>query len=252
MPTGMGDEIAWWCPSLDDSGNGTTTLNDFIGSNHGTLTNMALTGTTSNWVADTDSGGVRAIAVDGTNDRIQVSRQSSLPLALSIWFKPRSHKTWHTLYSNDESLTGPRLLWVLVQTSGSSYTLSYYTGSYVNSSVITVPTATWSHFGINISAAGAVEFYFNGASIGTNTGGIGGTAGLAAGIMGSSGLGPLGFNAAGMFDDFRIYGSARTQGQFALLASKRGYEPSAGGGPINSQSLVRPAGDYRSQSLVVV
>jgi len=227
MPTGIGGEIGWWCPSLDDSGNGTTTLNDLIGSNHGTLTNMSLTGSTSNWVADTDSGGVRAIAVDGINDRIQVARQSSLPLSLSIWFKPRSHKTWHTLYSNDESITGPRLLWILVQTSGSNYTLSYYTGTYFNSSTITVPTASWSHFGTNISITGAVEFYFNGSAIGSNVAGIGGTTGLAAGIMGSSGLGPLGFNAAGMFDDFRIFNAARTAGQFALLASKRAYEPSS-------------------------
>jgi len=222
-PTILGDEISIWCPSLDDSGNGTTTLNDLFGSNDGTLTNMALSGITSNWIADTDSGGVRAIAVDGTNDRIQVGRQSALPLAFSIWFKPRSHKTWHTLYSNDESIGGPRLLWVLVQTSGSTYTLNYYAGTYHASSAITVPTSSWSHFGMNVSVAGAAEFFFNGSAVGTRTGGLGGTTGSAGGIMGSSGLDFIGFNAAGMFDDFRIFSAEKTLSQYAALASKRGY-----------------------------
>lgn len=221
-PTILGDELSIWCPSLDESGNGTTTLNDLFGSNDGTLTNMALAGITSNWIADTDSGGVRAIAVDGTNDRIQVNRQSSLPLAFSIWFKPRSNKSYHTFYSNDESLSGPRLLWILVQTSGSNYTLSYYRGSYVNSDVISVPVGTWAHFGTNISST-AVSFFYNGLSIGSSSATPGGTSGFAAGIMGSSGLDFLGFNAAGMFDDLRIYSAARTAGQFASLATKRGY-----------------------------
>lgn len=225
MPTGIGGEIAWWCPSLDDSGNGTTTLNDFIGANNGTLTNMALSGSTSNWVNDTDSGGVRAIAVDGTNDRIAVARQSTLPLAFSIWFKPRTHKTWHTLYSNDQTENAPKLLWYLIQSSGSSYTLSYYAGTPYSSSVITVPTASWSHFGMNVSVVGAVQFFFNGTAVGTATGGTGGTPAFSAAIMGSSGLGPLGFNAAGMFDDFRIFNTARTSDQFATLASKRAYQP---------------------------
>lgn len=221
-PTLLGGEIGIWCPSFDTAGNGTTTLTDLFGTNHGTLTNMALSGSTSNWVADTESGGVRAIAVDGTNDRIQVGRQSSLPLAFSIWFKPRSNKSYHTFYSNDESTSGPRLLWILVQTSGSNYTLSYYTGSYVNSSVISVPVGTWAHFGTNISST-AVSFFYNGSAIGSSSATPGGTSGFAAGIMGSSGLGPLGFNAAGMFDDLRIYSAARTAGQFASLATKRGY-----------------------------
>ena len=45
----------WWCPSLDDAGNGTTTLTDLSGNgNHGTLTNMD---PATDWVADTRMAG---------------------------------------------------------------------------------------------------------------------------------------------------------------------------------------------------
>lgn len=60
--------LSVWCPSKDDAGNGTTTLNDLVGSNSITLNNFALTGSTSNWVADTAAGGIRALDFDGTND----------------------------------------------------------------------------------------------------------------------------------------------------------------------------------------
>ena len=67
MPTGIGNELAWWCPSLDETGNGTTTLYDLVGSVNGTLTNMDAS---TDWVADTASGGVRCLDFDGTNDFI--------------------------------------------------------------------------------------------------------------------------------------------------------------------------------------
>jgi hypothetical protein len=62
------EPVACWIPSLDTAGNGTTTLTDFSGSNHVTLYNFAMSGSSSNWVADTDAGGVRAVDFDGTND----------------------------------------------------------------------------------------------------------------------------------------------------------------------------------------
>ena len=51
LPVGLGDEVGWWCPSLDDTGNGTVTLNDLSGSgDDGTLTNMDAA---TDWVSDT-------------------------------------------------------------------------------------------------------------------------------------------------------------------------------------------------------
>jgi len=63
MPTGLGGEIGWWCPSLDDSGNGTTTLYDLSGNgNDGAFAGGLTTGA---WTADTGDGGVRALALTG-------------------------------------------------------------------------------------------------------------------------------------------------------------------------------------------
>ena len=81
--------ISVWCPSNDTAGNGTTTLSDLVGSKPGTLTNFALTGSTSNWVADTGAGGVRALDFDGTNDYVDMGSSiiTSTTFSISLWFK---------------------------------------------------------------------------------------------------------------------------------------------------------------------
>ena len=61
MPTGLGDELLWLCPSLDDSPN------DLSGNgNNGTYANGIST------VADDTYGGSRAYNFDGTNDYIRI------------------------------------------------------------------------------------------------------------------------------------------------------------------------------------
>lgn len=81
--------VSAWIPSRDTAGNGTTTLTDLAGSSNGTLTNFALTGSTSNWVSDTGAGGVRALDFDGTNDYVTMGTSagavSGSLLSLSAW-----------------------------------------------------------------------------------------------------------------------------------------------------------------------
>lgn len=85
------DPLSVWCPSKDDAGNGTTTLNDLFGSNDLTLQNFALSGSTSNWVADTDAGGIRALDFDGTNDIATGTYWTTLgsvsAAAFSLWVR---------------------------------------------------------------------------------------------------------------------------------------------------------------------
>jgi hypothetical protein len=81
------EPVAAWIPSLDTAGNGTTTLTDLVGSNNGTLTNMDAA---TDWVADTDAGGVRALDTDGTNDYIATTYdsnviQNTVTFGLSMW-----------------------------------------------------------------------------------------------------------------------------------------------------------------------
>jgi hypothetical protein len=87
------EPIAAWIPSRDTAGNGTTTLTDLVGSNDGTLTNMDAA---TDWVADTDAGGIRALDFDGSNDHIlypagayETTFNSNI-FTISIWCYVRS------------------------------------------------------------------------------------------------------------------------------------------------------------------
>jgi hypothetical protein len=85
--------VSAWIPSLDTAGNGTTTLTDLIGSNTCTLTNFALTGTTSNWVTDTGAGGTVAVDYDNSNDRGGLATdpvKNRSQFSVALWFKLNS------------------------------------------------------------------------------------------------------------------------------------------------------------------
>jgi len=79
--------IAAWIPSRDTVGNGTTTLTDLVGSNDGTLTNMDAA---TDWVADTDAGGVRALQTDATAEWIALGDIGPMPTngAIAFWTRP--------------------------------------------------------------------------------------------------------------------------------------------------------------------
>jgi hypothetical protein len=84
------DPIGWWSPSIDEQGNGTTTLTDLIGSNDGTLTNMETPG---DWVSDTNNGGVRCLDIGGTDEFVDVGdsvmdfHQGTTSWSCSAWVK---------------------------------------------------------------------------------------------------------------------------------------------------------------------
>lgn len=93
----LDDMIAWWSPSRDDSGNGTTTLNDLSGNGFdGTLTNMD---EETDWVADTAEGGVRALELDGSNDFVAIAGtlwNSTGPVTFAFWqYVSGSHNRGH-------------------------------------------------------------------------------------------------------------------------------------------------------------
>jgi len=109
----------WWCPSLDTSGNGTTTLTDLSGNgNNGTLTNMDAA---TDWVADTDSGGVRALDFNGASQRV-VMGNAGLPLTgdltLSFWFLYRSTASIQGVLSQYTAGTSGRTVVVINQSIG--------------------------------------------------------------------------------------------------------------------------------------
>lgn len=158
------EPIAVWCPSRDDSGNGTTTLNDLVGSSHGTLTNFALSGSTSNWVADTSNGGIRALDIDGVNDFVNVGNWEwfgSGAWSASLWFLSRSVNDYQVLIGKDTIGKRDFLIGVSSSTSGR---ISF--GDFVTA--VTSPTAltnnTWYHVVVTKSVGGSLSVYVNGGS----------------------------------------------------------------------------------------
>jgi hypothetical protein len=100
------EPVAAWIPSLDTAGNGTTSLIDLVGDNHGTLTNMDAA---TDWVADTGAGGVRALDFDGVNDYVGASDtampEGAAPRAFSLWVKG----TGPTAFKYGTELSGRRV-----------------------------------------------------------------------------------------------------------------------------------------------
>lgn len=170
----------WWCPSLDTSGNGTTTLTDLSGNgNNGTLTNMDA-GT--DWVADTDSGGVRALDFDGSNDRIANFSDAAFNRALES-------NTWSVLFWCKPFAVNPAI--AFGDTTTTSRWTAFYpinggkmqcnrlggsAGSQVfQSATSPVVSGDWACFGYTMTASG-LAIYHNGVSLsvsmfaGSNTG----------------------------------------------------------------------------------
>lgn len=205
------DPDSVWCPSLDDAGNGTTTLTDLVGSNNGTLTNFALTGSTSNWVSDTNAGGIRAIDADAVNDFVAVTVASYADFTLSIWINA-------SIVSGTKVWFGIGTFWIGI--FGGKATASI--GGSVLSHHATYTTG-WHHW-IVTRASNVVRIYVDGV-VGTSTATMttatdGGTAHFA----NYAGQG-LTFKSPGRFDDARLFGVSADASDVSYL-----YNSGAGRG----------------------
>ena len=213
-PTLLGGEVAMWIATFDDSGNGTTTLTDFVGSDDGTLTNFALTGSTSNWVADTDASGVRCLAHDGSND--VVSGTGLLGLSGTT----HSFTCWVKI----AVLPFAGFVALTAGSGGKFWQVASATQVYVSSTLITVASQTWvggwTHLAF-IASGSSVSFYRNGTLLGTGAAPSSVASGSKLWYLGDWSAG--GFCLNGRMDDARVFSKALTAGEVALLASKRGY-----------------------------
>ena len=101
------EPVAAWIPSLDTAGNGTTTLTDLVGSADGTLTNMDAA---TDWVADTDAGGVRALDFDGSNDYVNFGQVltdlHAADFTFSAWCNSAGSSTNKTIFSTSNAGSG--------------------------------------------------------------------------------------------------------------------------------------------------
>lgn len=209
------EPIGVWCPSRDDAGNGTTTLTDLVGVRNGTLTNFALTGSTSNWVADTGAGGVRAIVPDGSNDYVSMGTgfatfSVSLPFSVSAWIKTTKASCiivskWGRLTANGWMLylDSGKVRWGMLTSGGAGKGIRS-TGVSVNNGAWHQITATYD----GTDTVAGLKIYVDGAAHSVAT-----VVGTAVGVLAdndfrlgiTSGTIDSGAYFSGSLDDIRVF-----------------------------------------------
>ena len=244
MPTGLGTELGWWCPSLQDD-SASSTVTDLTGNGHN-LTNFNTDAT--NWVADTDSGGVRAVNLDGAVECHTVSSPLDgligTDFTLSIWTKKDDTSGGHMLglYNTGGTSTQQdhHALWhstsATYGTSAISYR-NYATTRIVHASnTITANPTTWRHLLATFAWTGSIvriTLYIGGVEITASQSSVT--------VPDSMNLLAIGCNLRddstgrtafldGRWDDARIFGSIPSTKEIQYLSSNRGIQ----GGPRTS------------------
>ena len=214
-PTGIGGEIAWWCPSLDDSGNGTATMNDLIGSRNCSLTAEA---TPANaWGVDTDNGGVRAVLFNGmrywdSGDRFtEIVGKVAVSFSFWLW---RSSAFDHGVIGQSQS-GGNYANIVRISTT------TYFQITPSFPSAVTSGTQ-WEHFGMVLSAS-TIKGYRNGVEIASGPGPSAYPSIAANFLIGYYAFSPM--FSTGKKDDIRIFDRGLSDFEMVALASQRGYQP---------------------------
>lgn len=238
------EPIAAWIPSLDTAGNGTTTLNDLIGSNDGTLTNMD---SSTDWVSDTAAGGVRALDFDGSNDYVALADSWSNSigtgdLAISCYVYVRSLGTRQMILAKD-AISGRSFglsinesngnyssgcIHIATIPNGSDYFLKF-TGSVLVAN-------SWNHICVS-KQSGVWTLWHNGSSVSSSTGSSTASENSAIQSTGSSlRIGAREYSGAedyfnGRIDDLRVFNVALDSSDVSYLYNSgngRGRTTSAG------------------------
>ena len=239
MPTGLGDEQLWLCPTLDNA----TPFNDLSGqANNGTAVGGLST------IADTSNGGAFAYDFDGTDDYIDCGNilggttgGQDDAVTYSSWMKLDSYANningfgtgWMGKCDNT-SHGGPVLnnLNGVISFSRFPYLSTGGNSLGTTSDASQVPTGTWKHVavtysgcettgctaiyvdGVAVSATDAITNYGSGMPTNTDSFKIGTT------------LDAMAFKRMmnGQMDDIRVYGRVLSQAEITHLAEARGIE----------------------------
>jgi hypothetical protein len=156
-------------PSYDDWGNATLNAIDFSGNgNVGTLTNM----TTGDWVADTDSGGTRAIDYDGTNDYVDVGAISLQGEAsAAAWLKIATTAGGQDHIISDIPQSGLAQFSFEVNRTAGKLSITWG-GTVVKTGSTTLSTDQWYHVAVvrsGSTGSWTAELFVDGVSDGSGT-----------------------------------------------------------------------------------
>lgn len=212
---GLGGEVIWLCPSLDDSPN------DLSGNgNNGTYVNGTST------VSNDEFGGSRAYVFDGTDQGISFAYIASMNMITSVsyvfWFKKSSAS--FSNYILNKGGSSKRSPWINTYGNGRYETRLDYsdgTNAFYNGYGQDL-FGSWDHIGFSWDGVTA-NHYVNGSLVDTDTNTSGVTTINDFGSTFSISLAAGG--AYGIMDDIRIFDRAVTTSEVELLYSKRGYVP---------------------------
>jgi hypothetical protein len=250
MPTGLGDELLWLCPSLDDSPN------DLSGNNNGGTYKNG-TGT----VVDSDPvyNGSRAYSFDGSDDYILTGTQAinskQLSRSWSLWFKTNGQigtvsyglfaQRAYTGYGQDQSLyilrsNDPYPRRIQAAFDG-QYTDGYNPPVAIARGDSSVDDSNWHHCTWVLDrSVNNLRVYIDGVLKGTDSVDVNAYQGNNNGMTFGSGQGRGGtalYYLNGFMDDIRRYDRPLTQQEIEHLASSRGILGGPGGTHIHRTLL---------------
>lgn len=141
------EPIAAWIESLDPEPITSSKSTDFVGTNHGTLTDMDLTADPNTARRpDTEAGGSRALVFDGSDDRVQFGgiTNSVSSRSVSLWFKLAAINVAHYLFGNETNLANAFGLGIYIRSNNRLRYYNYNANAFIDASV-SVSLATWHH-----------------------------------------------------------------------------------------------------------
>ena len=217
------DGLVFYAP-LDD-GDSTIARNYGSSGVKGPLTNFALTGSTSNWVAGKRNG---ALNFDGTNDIVNFGNKSELYLRsnLSIFAWVKTTDTAASIVSWGSSGTGgiANGQYGLGRFGAGGAGLNTYIGGTWRSGS-SFNDGNWHHVGYTLTSGGSLQFYLDGATDGAA---IATGSQFSAGASNSLVLGAddettnYTFAYNGSLDEVRIYNRALSSAEVANLYADTG------------------------------
>ena len=214
LPTGLGGEIAWYCPSLNDSSidiSGSGNNGDYLGG-MGTI-------------ADTEEGGTRAYDFDGVDDEVFIDPSPGTgdftAISYCAWVKASDGGNWKGVIARDNFAHSTMLI-KKSSDSSSYFRLMHNNGTLGQSNLsgsATVFDDTWHH--VVAMWDGTTQSIYVDGVLDTSKSLVGGVVGdnLATGTL----LGNYSGNRIlGELDDVRIFDRALTAAEITYLATKRG------------------------------
>jgi len=216
--------VGAWCPSVSRSRS--TILEDFSPArNHGTLTLMD---PATDWVV---SGGKAALDFSPSDDRVVVTNTASLqlagPLTMAAWVEPLNGATNQGIIAKHNTTGSNRSYGMYLSSTEVPSGIISQTGTGTTNTVTgpsSLALSTWSHVAVVYVPSVRLTLFVNGLQVAENTTSIATTAyvGSTADVWLGAIFTPDNNTLVGRLDDVRLYNTALSDKDIALLSLRRG------------------------------